>query len=223
MGQITGLTITDLCCTRAGLPVLTGLSHAMADGGVTVLRGPNGAGKSTLLRILAGLLPPDSGTAQLDGISLTKGADAWSEAIAFAGHQDAIKPQLTVAENLQFWSSLFGGTGIDTALAALDLTALADRPAHTCSAGQKRRLGLARLVLVPRRLWLLDEPTVSLDSAATAALMTMIRAHCDSGGMALIATHIDIDLANVTTLTLTPASRTTGTHEADPFLEGLTL
>ncbi len=214
------LEFTDLCCSRAGLPVLTGLSHRVEDGGITLLRGPNGAGKSTLLRVLAGLLPPESGTATLDGIHLGSSRDAWTEAVAFAGHLDAVKPQLTVAENLRFWAALLGAAGIDAALDAFDLGALADRAAHACSAGQKRRLGLARLALVPRRLWLLDEPAVSLDAAATTALTRLVGAHRAAGGMALIATHTDLDLAGAATLTLSPAPPgiTTGPARPDPFL-----
>ena len=168
------LRVVDLACTRAGRPVLAGLGFELAAGEALLLRGPNGAGKSTLLRALAALLPA-TGRIELDGQPLD--ADTAPERVAYAGHLDAIKPQLTVAENLGFWSALLGGGGIGAALAAFDLAPLADRPAHLLSAGQKRRLGLARLPLAPRRLWLLDEPTVSLDAASVARLTAAVAAH----------------------------------------------
>ena len=124
---------------------------------------------------------------ELDGRAL--GRDARADAVAYAGHLDAIKPQLTVAENLRFWAGLFGGDAA-AALAAFDLGPIADRPAHLCSAGQKRRLGLARLLVAPRRLWLLDEPTVALDADATARLLAAVRAHTAAGGLAVVATHV---------------------------------
>ena len=180
-----GLSVTDLSCTRGGRLVLDRLSFALEDGETLLVRGPNGAGKSTLLRALAGLLPA-TGRIVLDGRPIDR--DALSEAVAYAGHLDAVKPQLTVAENLAHWAALFGGDPAP-ALAALGLAPLADRPAHLCSAGQKRRLGLARLLVAPRRLWLLDEPTVSLDAEAAERLLAAVRAHAAGGGLTIVATH----------------------------------
>lgn len=220
-----GLTVTDIACSRSGRPVLRDLSFSATDGEVLVLRGPNGAGKSTLLRGLCGLLPFDSGAVSVDGIVLGRQTDSYVERIAHAGHLDAIKPQLTVAENLAFWTALFGGTAADAAKAraAFDLDTIADRPAQACSAGQKRRLGLARLLVAPRRLWLLDEPTVSLDAAATARLVDAVRAHAKAGGIAVIATHIALDLAGTRTLLLEPVTDLVAHREFDPFLAGDTL
>jgi heme exporter protein A len=197
--------------------VLSDLSFELADGEARALRGPNGAGKSTLLRVIAGLIPPATGRIALDGAPLD--ADAASEAVAYAGHLDAIKPQLTVEENLRFWSGLFGGE-VASGLAAFELAAIADRPAHACSAGQKRRLGLARLMLARRRLWLLDEPTVSLDAAAVSRFCAAVRAHCAAGGMALIATHVELDLPAVAPLVLEPLAASAPGVAADPFLAG---
>jgi heme exporter protein A len=211
------LTVSALSCSRSGRPVLNDLSFELADGEARALRGPNGAGKSTLLRVIAGLIPPAAGRIALDGAPFD--ADTASEAVAYAGHLDAIKPQLTVAENLDFWAGLFGGE-VAAAMAAFDLSAIADRPAHACSAGQKRRLGLARLMLARRRLWLLDEPTVSLDAAATARFCAVVRAHCAAGGMALIATHVELDLATGAPLVLEPLSAGAPSVAADPFLAG---
>jgi heme exporter protein A len=213
------LVVSDLRCARSGRPVLGPLSFALEPGGAVQLRGPNGAGKSTLLRALAGLLPVAGGSARLGRLALGEDADAWAEEIAYAGHLDAIKPQLTVAENLVFWARLFGAdrAAAGAALAAFGLGPIADRAAHACSAGQKRRLGLARLALVRRRLWLLDEPTVSLDAAATARFAALVADHCARGGMALVATHVDLGL-DAAVLDLEPAAA--GAGAPDPFLAG---
>ena len=177
------LSVTDLTIARGGVPVLEGLSFSLTPGHAMILRGPNGIGKTTLLRTVAGLQPPVSGT--------VTGAE---DQIAYAGHSDGIKPTLTVTENLKFWASVFGAGSIDGALQAYDLEALADRHAGNLSAGQKRRLGLSRLVVTGRPIWVLDEPTVSLDANAVAMFAAAVRAHLGQGGSALIATHIDLGL-----------------------------
>ncbi len=186
-----------------------------------VLRGPNGAGKSTLLRVLAGLIPPLSGRIDLNGCG-HKNRDDFQEMIAFAGHLDAIKPQLTVAENLRFWADLFGSNAFDQTMQDFRLVEISDRLSHTCSAGQKRRLGLARIAVTSRPLWLLDEPTVSLDTEITAQFTALIDQHCAAGGMALIATHIDLGLNSSTELYLEALTRKTlqSLPESDPFLKG---
>ena len=178
--------------------MLEGVSFALAPGQALVLRGPNGAGKTTLLRTLAGLQPPLSGTVEVEDESLT-----------YAGHADGLKAMLSVTENLAFWAAVHGGGGhrggaIAPALAAMDLQALAQRRAADLSAGQKRRLGLARLMVTGRRLWLLDEPTVSLDAASVALFAAMLRGHMAGGGAAVLATHIDLGLPEATSFDLTP-------------------
>ncbi|WP_299149475.1 heme ABC exporter ATP-binding protein CcmA [uncultured Tateyamaria sp.] len=177
------LTVTDLAVGRGGVPVLAGVSFALAAGEVLVLRGPNGAGKTTLLRCIAGLQEPMAG--QIAGAE---------DRIAYAAHADGLKSALTVAENLAFWAAVFGQSGIDQAMTAFDLHDLQDRRAGQLSAGQKRRLGLARLVVTDRPVWVLDEPTVSLDAASVALFADAVRAHLAAGGAALIATHIDLGL-----------------------------
>ncbi|MCV2865360.1 heme ABC exporter ATP-binding protein CcmA [Albidovulum sediminicola] len=186
------LTVTDLSIARGGLPVLTGVSLRLGPGRALVLRGPNGIGKTTLLRTIAGLQPPLSGSIGLP-----------PEDIAYAGHADGIKPTLSVTENLRFWARIFGTGDIAPALGAMDLVALAERPAQSLSAGQKRRLGLARLLVTGRRFWLLDEPTVSLDVASVALFAGAVRAHLAQGGAALMATHIDLGIAEAEVLDLT--------------------
>lgn len=212
------LNVEGLACRRDGRLVFSGLSFGLAEGEARLLRGPNGVGKSSLLRILAGLVPPAAGEITLDGIT-PRDADAWAEQVAYAGHLDAVKPQLTVAENLRFWAGVLGAGDIAPALAALDLASIAGRPASACSAGQNRRLGLARLLLARRRFWLLDEPTVALDAASVRRLTEIVAAHLAEGGMALIATHVDLDLSAGPPLVMAPPAPG-GEIEADPFLAG---
>ncbi len=182
------LTVTGLAVARGGVPLLEGVSFALAPGFALVLRGPNGAGKTTLLRTLAGLQPPLEGTVAVEGESLT-----------YAAHADGLKATLTVAENLGFWAAVHG-TPVGEALVAMNLGALRDRRAADLSAGQKRRLGLARLMVTGRRLWLLDEPTVSLDAASVGLFAAMLRGHLAAGGAAVLATHIDLGLPEAAVL-----------------------
>ena len=177
------LTVSDLGCARGGLPVLAGVSFALGPGEALILRGPNGSGKTTLLRTVAGLQPPVAGT-----------ISAAPDAVAYAAHADGLKATLTAAENLAFWAALFGAADIRDAMAAFDLGSLRDRMAGRLSAGQKRRLGLARLLVTGRPVWALDEPTVSLDATSVALFAAAVRRHLDGGGAALIATHIDLGL-----------------------------
>ena len=186
------LRVTDLAVARGGVPVLDGVTFAVAPGTALILRGPNGAGKTTLLRCIAGLQPPLSG--RIDGAE---------ETIAYAGHADGLKAMLSVRENLEFWAQVFGQTDIAPALIAYDLEPLQNRLAGTLSAGQKRRLGLARLMVTGRPVWVLDEPTVSLDVAAVGLFAAAVTAHLAGGGMALIATHINLGL-DAQTFDITP-------------------
>ncbi|MBU2959008.1 heme ABC exporter ATP-binding protein CcmA [Paracoccus sp. 1_MG-2023] len=176
------LRARDLAVARGGLRVIEGVELDLRAGQALILQGPNGAGKTTLLRTIAGLQPPAAGT-----------IEAPEDSIAYAAHADAVKPTLTVAENLAFWAQVFGGEGSD-ALARLDLAHLADRPAARLSAGQRRRLGLARLLVTGRPIWALDEPTVSLDRGSVGRFTKILRAHLGQGGIAVIASHLDLDL-----------------------------
>ncbi|MEO8244568.1 MAG: heme ABC exporter ATP-binding protein CcmA [bacterium] len=182
--------VTDLCVARGGVTVLEGVSFRLAPGQVLVLRGPNGIGKTTLLRSLAGLQPIVGGTVAAGDL-------------AYSGHADGVKAMLTVAENLTFWAAVNGEDGVEAALTALNLLALRDRRAADLSAGQKRRLGLARLMVSGRAVWLLDEPTVSLDLASVELFGQVLRAHLAEGGSALIATHVDLGLPEAQALDLT--------------------
>ncbi len=187
------LRVRDLACARGGLPLLEGVSFSLVPGQALVLRGPNGCGKTTLLRSIAGLQPMLAGQ-----------IETAPEAIAYAAHADGIKATLSVAENLQFWAAIFGTSGIDAALDQMNLRRLRDRAAQHLSAGQKRRLALARLLVTGRPVWVLDEPTVSLDAASVALFAAVVRGHLADGGVALMATHIDLHLPEAETLDLTP-------------------
>jgi heme exporter protein A len=210
------LVAEGVSLVRGGRLVVAGLDVTLPDGRALLLRGPNGAGKTTLLRALAGLLPLAAGRVTLDGDDLAREPDRVQERTHWAGHLDALKPALTVRENLAAWAGLFGGDPA-AAMAALGLAAIADRPVAACSAGQKRRAGLARLLLASRRLWLLDEPTVSLDAEAVSRLAGLVRAHCAEGGLAVIATHAELELPAADSLVLVPPGPA-GRDAADPFL-----
>ncbi|MCR9112699.1 MAG: heme ABC exporter ATP-binding protein CcmA [Rhodobacteraceae bacterium] len=187
------VTVTDLSVARGGVRVLEGVSFDLAPGAALVLRGPNGIGKTTLLRTIAGLQPPLSGQ-----------VEAAPDSLVYAGHADGIKPTLSVRENLSFWAQVFGKKDISAAVEAFDLGALIDRPGGLLSAGQKRRLGLARLLVTGRAVWVLDEPTVSLDVDAVAMFARVVRAHLAAGGSALLATHIDLGLGEAEVLDVAP-------------------
>ncbi len=177
------LELISVGCQRGGLIILDDVSFALERGQALILKGPNGSGKTTLLRTIAGLQPQVHGT-----------INAEPESIAYAAHADGLKATLTVAENLEFWARLFGARGIDGALSDFELGDLRHRPAQALSAGQKRRLGLARLSVTGRPIWALDEPTVSLDSAAVALFVACLERHLNAGGAAIIATHIELGM-----------------------------
>jgi heme exporter protein A len=192
---------SDLACIRGGRQVIDRLDFAVGAGTPLVVTGPNGAGKSTLLRLIAGLIRPERGAITLEqgDPELTIGEQAH-----YLGHLDALKPSLSVRENLSFWASLLGSSiaGVQSALEAVGLAPLAALPAAYLSAGQRRRLSLARLVAVTRPLWLLDEPTSALDAGAQAMLTGLMRAHLDRGGLIVASTHGPIGLAAIAELKL---------------------
>jgi heme exporter protein A len=187
-----------LTSTRGGRSLFSGLSLAVEGGSALLLTGPNGAGKTTLIRILAGLLAPSAGSVRLEdgNVELSVG-----EQCHYVGHLNALKAGLTVEENAGFWCRYLqagpmpAADRVETALAAFGLAELGDIPAAYLSAGQKRRLGLARLLLVERPVWLLDEPTVSLDRSAQELLAAVVAAHLAAGGLVVAATHVPLGFA----------------------------
>jgi heme exporter protein A len=195
------LEVRDLACLRGERAVFAGLSFRVSAGSAVLLTGANGAGKSTLLRLLAGLLHPAEGAILWRGEDVAADPGAHAARLRYLGHQDAVKPALTVAENLAFFARLWGGE-VAPALAALDLLPLADLPARVLSSGQKRRLALARLALAPAPLWLLDEPTTGLDAASVERLRPLLAAHRAAGGIVLAATHILLPLEDAEELRL---------------------
>jgi len=187
------LSVENLACRRGGRNVFAGVSFALAAGEALTIIGRNGSGKSSLLRLVAGLLLPADGRITLEGgdSELNLGEQAH-----YLGHQEALKPALTVRENLHFWSRYLGPAGIapEAALTLAGLAELADLPAAYLSAGQRRRLSLARLAAVKRPIWLLDEPASALDSSGQARLAGMMHEHLTQGGLILAAAHGAIGL-----------------------------
>ena len=197
------LRAENLACQRGGREVFAGLNFALPAGEALVVTGRNGAGKSSLLRLIAGLVRVSAGKIELAG------GDADSsigEQAHYLGHQDAVKGSLTLAENLRFWIEfLGGGKPVGAALEAVDLAPLADLPAAYLSAGQRRRLSIARLYAVARPLWLLDEPTTALDTASQARLAALMQEHLAGGGLIAAAAHGPIGLEGARELRLGPA------------------
>ncbi len=177
------LRVDNLCIARGHVTLLKGVSFGVAAGGCLILKGPNGVGKTSLLRTMAGLQDPVEGTIDVTGT------------VAYATHADGIKAALSVRENLAFWAQIYGAELTDAVFDWFDLRDLTDRAAGTLSAGQKRRLGLARLGVIKADVLLLDEPTVSLDRFSVQLFAKFLKdQHFAKGGAAVIATHIDLGL-----------------------------
>ena len=195
------LAARDLACVRGGRLVFEGVSFEVAAGHALVLTGPNGAGKSSLLRQVAGLLDIEQGEIALAGGDPERSI---AEQAHYAGHLDGLKPSMTAIETLRFWAAYLGGNqaSADAALEAMALAPLADLPVAYLSAGQKRRLSLARLAASPRPLWLLDEPSVGLDAASVEGLRGLMVTHLAQGGIIIAATHLDLGLENARELRL---------------------
>lgn len=195
------LVATELTVERGGREIVRALSFRADAGEALLLTGPNGAGKTTLIRAIAGFLPLAAGTLRLDGGDNERD---FGEQCHYVGHVNAVKANLSVAENLAFWARFLGHdeSRVDDALEAMALGDLAQVPAGMLSAGQRRRVGLARLMVAPRPVWLLDEPTVSLDSASVGLLARAVTDHCAAGNLAIAATHLPLGLAKARELRL---------------------
>ncbi len=209
------LTGQDLSCIRGERLVFTGLSFRLEAGGALVLRGPNGSGKSSLLRLIAGLARPTTGVIAWNGADVAEDRTAHRARLAYVGHADAVKLALTAAENLTFWTGLRGGGNVSDALARLGLTPHAQVAARFLSSGERRRLALALLAAGDAELWLLDEPTVGLDTASLAALEALIAEHRRKGGMVALSTHTALALGEADTIDLGAFTVARWTPDAD--------
>ena len=194
-----GLVAEALAAFRGERLVLRDVSFAVPAGGALLLTGPNGAGKSTLLRLLAGLGRLEAGRLLWDGRDALADRAAHGARVAYLGHRDAVKPGLTATENLRLWG---GDAAAAAALEAAGLAPLADLPARMFSAGQQRRLALARLALSDARIWLLDEPTLGVDVASVERFGAVLAAHRRDGGLAVAATHLPLPLPGAAVLAL---------------------
>jgi len=195
--QLT-LRVERLAIARGTRTLFSDLSFDAAPGAFVALRGPNGVGKTSLLRALAGFLRP------LSGRIAFAGADEPALALHLLGHRDGLKASLDARAHVRYWAGLLGGepSAIEPALARVGLSAVADLPARVLSQGQGRRLSLARLLVAPRALWLLDEPSASLDAAGKALLASMIDEHCGQGGVVIAAAHEEFARAPTQTIVL---------------------
>ena len=197
----------DLTIERGGRRLFSGLSLEAGPGRALIVSGPNGAGKSSLLRALCGLLPVEAGGFALEGGDRERSV---GEQAHFLAHADALKGALTAGENLTFWAGALGGAATRAnalaALAQVGLAHVVDFPVRALSAGQKRRVAIARLLVARRPLWLLDEPATALDVAAQAQLAGIMRAHLERGGLIVAATHADLGLAGSQALRLGAAT-----------------
>ena len=197
---------SDLTCLRGERLVFGGLSFSAKSGDAVMLRGRNGAGKSSLLRLMAGLVAPHSGDLRWNGENIAEDRTGHHARTHYLGHQDAIKPVLTVRDNLRLWGQLRGvhdlEPAIDRALTALQIHHLARVTGRYLSSGQKRRTALARVLIGQSDLWLLDEPTVGLDRESCAELAQLITEFRGRGGIVVYSTHIDLDVENPTILDL---------------------
>ena len=217
MSEFTGHTLT---CIRGERRVFAQLDFTVGTGGALLLVGPNGSGKSSLLRVMAGLLRPIGGRVAWDGADIHEDGDAHNARLHYVGHLDAVKPVLTVGENVGFWAGLRGNGGnletvVKESLETFGIGHLAEVPGRFLSAGQKRRVTLARLVASPAALWLLDEPTTALDRAAIANLEGAIAVHRAGGGMVCVCTHVDLGIEGAGTLDLGGFSAAPSTGDFD--------
>ncbi len=195
--MISSLTAEKLACARGDRRLFENLSFCVKAGQALAVEGANGAGKTSLLRLIAGFLAPAGGRLVVqDAAGESDDAEERGKLVGWLGHQDGLKPQLTVAEQLAFWAALYRGVANAAVLEQVGLKRQADLPCRYLSAGQKRRLALARLLVSQRPLWLLDEPFAALDTSGQALVAQLMALHCGQGGIIIAATHEPLGLGN---------------------------
>lgn len=194
----------DLTCIRGERCVFQGLSFSLAAGGALMLVGPNGSGKSSLLRLMAGLGRPAAGAIRWNDEDIAQDGETHNARLHYVGHGDAVKPALTAEENVAFWAAVRGGGDAVTGLAAFGAEKLGPVPGRFLSAGQRRRVNLARLAAHPAPLWILDEPATALDRDSVARLQHAMACHRAGGGLVVLSSHGGIDIPDATTLDLAP-------------------
>jgi heme exporter protein A len=195
--MISSLTAENLVCVRGEKRVFEGLSFRVTSGQALAVEGANGAGKTSLLRMIAGFLAPAAGRLIVkSAVGESDDGEERGRSIGWLGHQDGLKPQLTVIEQLQFFAHLYGKAADRALLDQVGLARQADLPCRYLSAGQRRRLALARLLASARPLWLLDEPFAALDTAGQALVGQLMARHCGAGGIIIAATHDPLGLGN---------------------------
>jgi len=203
MGKKTLFSAENLTCIRGGRTLFSGLSLSLRPSEGLLVRGPNGIGKTSLLRVLAGFLPPEEGSFSWDQETSKRARDLVPGRIHYLGHATGLKPTLTVRENLVTWGRLFGGAGNpDEAAEKTGVEDLLEFPLKFLSEGQKKRVNLARFLVTPLPLWLLDEPASGLDREGVKILEGLITGHLKEGGIVIAATHQDLNIKGMTTLTI---------------------
>lgn len=190
------LTCDAISYSRSGIPLFSELSLTLMEGALLYVRGVNGSGKSTLLRLLAGFDRPDSGKILWQGKPVEENDD-YRRQLLYIGHRNGVNPRLTVRENLELWAKLHQEwTLLAAAMEYFELTPLEDMPCHMLSAGWKRKVALARLILIPAKIWLLDEPSSNLDHDSAMLMLSLAEIRAKRGGIVVIATHDEMELSS---------------------------
>jgi heme exporter protein A len=192
------MEVVDLECVRGGRSLFQDLSFTQAAGELLYVHGPNGSGKTTLLRTLCGLALPESGEIRWRGQNIRRLGEDYHREMAYVGHLNGVKDELTAFENLRMVGKLSGADDCEeramAALLRLELSGCAELPGKVLSQGQKRRVALARLMLAPRSLWIMDEPFNALDVKAVAMIQDVLSEHLDNGGMVILTTHQEVEI-----------------------------
>ena len=202
----TSLQLNNLACCRGARMLFSGMHLELHPGDAALATGPNGSGKSSLLRVIAGLIPPFAGRIIWNGEDARRSPDNYRSVMRYVGHADALQPTLTVIENLTYWAKIYGCphdvAALKRGLQSVDLSDLANLPVRILSAGQRRRLSLARAISTGGKIWLLDEPTVALDAQSITNIETAISTFRDQGGIVIASTNAPMSLPSAESIDL---------------------